>query len=276
MDSDAWRYFEKVACITTDLLSKRIESIKVNMTEANLLHTEFVVVPRSSMTANVGVDPNATTFTDILQFRRDMCMGPFALDLLSHHIDVVSSAFMAGYATILVLEDDNFFDVTLTQKYLPGIIEWMKTNDWWIINFGAISFPIPFLYPVAKHVSISLTPKTAHCYALSKNGMRVFLNAYLRKTFPLHHVDQFLADIMPLYHVASPPFAFQTEKPALFRLAMSKGPRLIRDWAQRKNFRQFCETYSRVTLFTQKIIVVLIFVTFLAFLCKFQRKRVTR
>ena len=250
-----WKYFDRVICITVDTSSERVKNIRKNLYQVGLLHFEFFVFPRSVVTSNIGMDPSSTTLLNIMQYRHPKCIGPVAMDLFHHHINAVQYAFDSACETVLILEDDNHFDVDLTKQCLPKIISWLEGNDeWLIINFGAICFPLPFTRYVHEHVAVAQTAKTGNCYALSRRGMELMLEACRDEDVNLIHIDQFMADIMPKYHVARPQLAFQTEAPALFRLAAQKIPQPLKWWMQNLPFERLCKSYTNFTFLLQCVI----------------------
>ena len=255
-----WKYFDRVICITVDTSSERVKNIRKNLYHVGLLHCEFFVFPRSIVNSNIGMDPSSTTLFNIMQYRHPNCIGPIAMDLFHHHISVVQHAFYGACETVLILEDDNHFDVDLTKICLPKIINWLEYHqEWKIINFGAICFPVPFTRYVHEHVAVAHTAKTSNCYALSRRGMGVLLNA-CHGDVDLIHIDQFMADIMPEYHISRPQLAFQTEAPALFRLAAHKCPQPLKWWMQNLPFKRLCQGYTNLTFLLQCVLACLILV----------------
>lgn len=239
-----WLFFQKAVCITIDTHSPRIQQLHENFAAVGLSHYELLLVPRSLQTSNVGV--GKTSILDIFQHGQRTC-GHLARDLVCHHMNVVKQLYQDGHERVLIFEDDASFDVPATLQGLPHILRWLTTHEWDIFNLGAIAFPYPFCLPVAKNVALAPHPLLAHAYALSRAGMLRLLRYWEALDARDVHADKLLALAFPRYHVANPPLCFQSEKPALFRQAMTLLPPPLRECVDAGSFREFCLRYLRLS-----------------------------
>ena len=62
------------------------------------------------------------------------------------HIAVLKRAYDAGYNNVLILEDDFLPTVGYDPKKLEEVMDFMKTNKWYIFQFGSMPVIYPTLY----------------------------------------------------------------------------------------------------------------------------------
>ena len=237
------QFFEQVSCITVDTESKRARDIQVNLQKVGLDFT-FYVFERVAQ-QNVAAEPENTKLNDILKYGSNM-VGPLGRSLAQSHVWVIEQAFIQNKQNVLVLEDDAEFDLELTAKYMPGIVDWLKTHEWDIFNFGAVQFPVPLRIQLSPGVAVATGQALlCHCYVLSRSGMLRVLEMWYSYKRPLPHIDKLYAVLFQgKYHLAHPSLSYQTEKPAMFRQAMSLLPCSISDKLDLKTFKEFCQLYE--------------------------------
>lgn len=237
------QFFEQVSCITVDTKSKRARDIQSNLKQVGLA-CDFYVFERVAE-SNVADVPENTKLIDILKYGSNM-VGPSGRSLAQNHVWVIEQAFIQNKQNVLVLEDDAEFDLELTSKYMPGIVDWLKNHDWDIFNFGAVQFPVPLRIQVSPGVAVGIGQALlGHCYALSRSGMLRVLEMWYSYNRPLLHIDKSYANLFRgKYHLANPSLSYQTEKPAIFRQAMGLLPCLISDKLDLKTFKEFCQLYE--------------------------------
>lgn len=268
---DAWTFFDHIGCITVNLKSKRMQELKKNLKQVGLQNLKPYLFPRVSNT-NLSFTPHQTTLADIFE-HGTQTVGPLALDLGKNHLHIISKAYRQGCKNVLVMEDDAHFDNELTLQFLPNIVFWLKRNDWDIFNFGSIEFPVPFRYPVAPGIALGVKPLLAHCYVLSRCGMAKIIQ-YWKSTQPKLHIDRIFANLYKKYHVAHPPINFQTEKPALFRQAMTLLPPSIEKVVNHGSFQFFCQQYHKKAFKTFVLFIIVVAAIIFKILVKCKTLRV--
>jgi len=253
-EPDQWSMFDRIVCITVDPESTRVRALRQNLARVRMHRMELFVVARSTQVENVGPDESIVNLSTIC--KHIDTVGPFALDLMGHHLRIARQMYDSGAQNIIVLEDDACFDLVTTARQLPDITDWLSSHDWDIFNFGAIGFPYPFFVPVGKHVAIVKEPLLAHSYALSRAGMKKLLRFHEKTPTP-HHIDKFFTLAFPRYHAANPPCCFQTTRPALFRQALLLVPARMRHLLKKQTFKQFCVSYYYTTQISTACIIIL-------------------
>jgi hypothetical protein len=238
-DDFMWEFFDHVYCLTTNQNSERMAQLRVNLHQIHLYHCQVFQVP--SKGRNIATDPSKTSFLDILRYDHST-VGEVGRNIVENELTLVRYALEQGAKNVLIFEDDASFDIPVTLKMLPHIVDWLKSHEWEMFNFGAIAFPFPICMPVATGVALATRPRLGHACALNKSGMQQVL-AYSKQINKPIHMDQLYASTFKRYHVAYPPICFQTVKPALFRQAMDMLPTRVRNTLDRGDFRTFCMNY---------------------------------
>jgi len=212
-----WSFFDSIQCITVDTASKRVKQLKQNLKENGVNNYKLIKFERAS--DKTLRNKKSASFIGILQHGEET-FGQIASSLFINHVSIIADSYARGFRNVLILEDDARFNLKMTQRYLPCIINKLEALDWKIVNFGAMDFPCPFRMPFSDGLAIAPTPLLAHCYALSRSGMA----CVLRSLKPKMHIDKLYSNMFPVYFVANPPICFQSEAPGLFEQAIEKMP----------------------------------------------------
>lgn len=259
-----WDYFDSILVLTVDPNGTRIQQLKENLKENQIVNYEICTFPKSDNKSLKNESHQVMKFKDFIQ-HGEKSLGPIGQSINQNHISLINRAYDAQMQRVIILEDDAHFDVELTNKYLPSIIKWMKKHDdkWEVFNFGAISCPNPIVVPVARGVGVGKNPLLAHAIAFSRQGMCHFLQ--FMQTAPELHIDKLYSMAFKPYHVACPPICFQSVKPALFQQGLNVLPNWMATQLSRGDTFQFIQQgYFRMFLALE--IVAVLFVLSLVFL----------
>ncbi|MDC0230795.1 hypothetical protein OAK19_02425 [Aureispira] len=209
-----WTFFTKIIIITIPN-SKRINALKENLYKVGITKYEIREFKPAQKISNDG-GKNIKTFSQIS--KHDVC-DETCQNIANNHLTLLKKAAANDYDNILILEDDALFD-PITPSKLYNIISWLTRNKWDIFYFGYCPWPVLASVPVNKHIVKVFSPYCAHCYSVSRRGLRKIINS-VNNQVKISHIDKFYAKQDLLKYAAFPALSFQSDDPALFKKAIS-------------------------------------------------------
>lgn len=260
-----WELFDKILCLTTPRNKNRLDGFMKSCEDVGLKHYEIKSYPPSLVTsmsrssANT-VNADSVSVWDIFRFNHKT-KGPMTRELANNHYKLVLYAFQdATVENVLIMEDDARFDKVRTLRYMPKIIDFLQNYEYDCFNFGAMSI-LPLRFNVQEGVAAAYRPLLCHCYALSRSGMRKYIDA-VQKLTVVEHCDKFLSNTFSKnYYVAYPSISFQCIPPALYATALEKLPATLKLLMKEITFESFCKKYEiyfnvGITIFTYIVCVL--------------------
>jgi hypothetical protein len=210
--SDLWNFFDGFYMITTES-SKRRKGLERNLKNVGIKNCQSWFANGNQVSNNGIEDPiNPPGWVESAMNLADT---DFARDLANNHMGIIDKAYEAGLKNIIIFEDDARFQLPLDIAKLQKIVKWLQSNHWDVFYFGWIPWPVIWSWFKTPGVVEIATPQTAHCYALSRKGMRRV--RHLRKTADIVPIDRFYAMSNMEMYGAFPAMSFQSEDPAIYR-----------------------------------------------------------
>lgn len=226
-----WRgFFEKIYVLTVDIARERYEKVAHHLTVD--VQVKFEPVIFKSLAQGVVNDGQAipssstqkgvTTTNSLWDIFQHNITDEISNHIACNHLYLIARAYKAGYANVVILEDDAEFVLPLPESKLQRAVQWLETESFDICYLGYCPWPIPVSFWMTSDIVRIVSPYCAHAYVLSRQGMEKVLTH--AKTRNLHHFDihydRFLAEIPNfIKYGIFPMVCFQSIDPALYRRA---------------------------------------------------------
>lgn len=208
-----WSYFEEFDILSI-INAKRKGRIKKNLKAAGIKNYELFEFSSAKRITNIG--PKDLTLSDLLV--NGSC-DETCQNILMNHMSLIQRAYDKGLNTVVILEDDALFDLPINNRKLKRVIKWLKSHRWDIFYFGYIPWPKIVSIPVTGDIVKTFNPLTAHCYALSRQGMKKILVHSHRRDI---HIDKLFSDLDMKKYAILPAISFQDEDPGLYKRGLKK------------------------------------------------------
>lgn len=206
-------YFKKWYVIS--LTDSDTSGIEKNTKEAKIKNVEIIRYKGAKKRTNT---PENTSIGNLLNHTS---FDETAKNILQNHKATIQKAIYSGIDNVVIMEDDCRFDLPIDQEKIQHITEWLSKHEWDIFFFGHCPWPLPISFMKSRHVVKPMTPMLGHCYALSKNGMKIILDEIDRH--PNMQIDKVfgVSDRLRKYAIF-PSIAHQCVSPSIYRDIMSR------------------------------------------------------
>jgi hypothetical protein len=202
-----WDYFDKWYIIT--LKGKNIDPIIKNLKKVGITNYEILRFTPADKTINVS---HHLSLYDLVSHNT---WDETAENIGNNHMSVIKKGIQNNFDNIVILEDDAMFFTPHDTSKLKEVIKWLKNNIWDIFYFGHCPWPIPLSYIQNLNIVRTYSPLLAHCYCLSKQGMKNALK-YKRQT-KIKQIDQIYADSSLKMYAIYPSISYQETAPAIYK-----------------------------------------------------------
>ena len=205
-----WDFFDEINVITIPQHTSRINKMKINFKKVKLYKYTINTFETSSKITNDVKNSGKTLLSLFLHNSGDET----SVNIMLNHLSIIKRAYYNNKKYIMIMENDAEFVYPLPFSNLYSTIEWLKNNKWDIFYFGYCSTNIRIkrITPVITQIS---SPLLAHCYALSRSGMKkILVNAYKYKHL---QIDKFYSLLFPKSLGIYPIINYQSIEPAIYK-----------------------------------------------------------
>ena len=211
MRKNIWEYFDKWYIIT--LVDRDISQLEKNLLLSNVTNYEILRYTPAKKTNNAPI--KATMFELLMHTTCDET----AQNITQNHLSTIQKAYDNGFQNVVILEDDAEFKTPIDNKKIENVSKWLSVNDWDLFFFGHCPWPIPLSILKNRDIVQPYSALLAHCYCLSRNGMRTILKygEEMKKNGKWIHTDK-IYQVVPLKKYAIfPSISYQNKSPAILK-----------------------------------------------------------